>query len=373
MNGLVLSGGGARAAYQVGVLSYLAEKAPDIAFPIIVGVSAGSINAAFLAGFRGDASEAMQQLGRCWCDLSIERVFRSDLGTIGVRGFRWVWTLAGGGSSLKRAAKGLVDTQPLREFLTAEVNIEGIQANIDDGQLRALGLTVTNYATGQTITFVQGAPDVTSWERVRRSGVRQEIGVEHVMASCSLPLIFPAIELNGVYYGDGSIRQSAPLAPAIHIGADRLLAVSTRYQATSAEIRTRSVDGYPPPAQIISMLFSTVFLDTLEADVERLKRLNNVLAALPPGQPAPEGLREIDILVLRPSKDLGELASEYKGKLPRSVRFMLRGLGAQRVRQPDLLSYLLFERPYVSRLIELGYEDALSQWAEIEAFFLQEA
>lgn len=189
------------------------------------------------------------------------------------------------------------------------------------------------------------------------------------MASGSLPLVFPAVEIGGAHYGDGSIRQSAPLAPAIHLGASRLLAVSTRYAATSVEIKSRRTVGYPQPAQIISMLFNTVFLDTLEADVERLNRLNKVLAALPAGEPVPDGLRPIDILVLRPSTDLGQLAAEYKGKLPRSLRFMLRGLGAHRVQRPDILSYLLFESPYVGRLIELGYEDALSQWSEIEAFF----
>ncbi len=369
MNGLVLSGGGARSAYQVGVLSYLAEKAPEVTFPIITGVSAGSINAAFLAGFRGDPSEGMQELARCWCSLTIERVFHSELRYLGVSGLRWIWTLGGAGTSLGPPVKGLVDTNPLREFLVENLDPEGIQENVDEGRLRAVGITATNYDTGQTITFVQGGPDVRSWERVRRCGVREDVGVEHVMASGSLPLIFPAVEIGGAHYGDGSIRQSAPLAPAIHLGASRLLAVSTRYAATSVEIKSRQTVGYPQPAQIISMLFNTVFLDTLEADVERLNRLNKVLAALPAGEPVPDGLRPIDILVLRPSTDLGKLAAEYKGKLPRSLRFMLRGLGAHRVQRPDILSYLLFESPYVGRLIELGYEDALSQWSEIEAFF----
>ena len=373
MNGLILSGGGARAAYQVGVLSFVAEKAPEIAFPIITGVSAGAINAAFLAGFRGSTTDAHQELVRCWCSLTIDRVFHSDVASLGVSGLRWIWTLGGAGTSIGPPVRGLVQTDPLREFLASSLDVEGIKANIEDGRLQALGLTSSNYSTGQTITHVDGAPNVQSWERVRRCGIRTDIGVEHVMASCSLPLIFPAIEMDGVYYGDGSIRQAAPLAPAIHLGADRMLAVSTRYLATSVEIRSRSVEGYPPPAQILSMLFNTIFLDTLEGDVERLRRLNKVLEMVPDGQPAPDGLRPIDILVLRPSKDLGRLAAEYKGKLPRSLRFMLRGLGAHRVRRPDLLSYLLFEEPYVGRLVELGYEDALSQWPKIETFFLQTA
>ncbi len=369
MNGLVLSGGGARSAYQVGVLSYIAEKAPEVDFPIITGVSAGAINAAFLAGFRGSASEALHELVNCWCSLTIERVFHSGFHRLTVSGLRWAWTLGAGGTSLGPQVMGLVDTQPLWEFLTANLDVEGIRANIQSGRVRAVGLTATNYATGQTITFVDGAPDVQSWERVRRCGVRTKLGVEHVMASGALPLIFPAVEINGDYYGDGSIRQAAPLAPAIHLGASRMLAVSTRYNATSVEIRDRRVDGYPPPAQILSMLFNTIFLDTLEADVERLRRVNKVLAACLPDRPAPEGLRQIDILVLRPSLDLGKLAGDYQGRLPRSLRFLLRGLGAHRVRRPDLISYLLFEEPYIARLIELGYEDALSQWWQIEEFF----
>ena len=372
MNGLVLSGGGARSAYQVGILAYIAEKAPEVSFPIVTGVSAGAINAAFLAGARDAPSKALHRLSRCWCELTIERVFETELRKLGVSGIRWIWTLGGAGTSLGPRVRGLVDTEPLREFLEKNLDIEGIKANIAKDRLRALGLTATNYATGRTITFVDGAPDVEGWDRSRRCGIRDDITVAHVMASTALPLVFPAVKIHEDYYGDGSIRQSAPLAPAIHLGANRLLAISTRYAASASEAKTRATEGYPPPAQIISLLFNTVFLDTLEADLARLHRLNRVLRALPAGQTGPDELRELDILVLRPSKDLGKLAGDYEGKLPRSVRLMLRGLGAHRVHRPDLLSYLLFEEPYVSRLIELGYEDALSQWSKIEDFFFKD-
>ncbi len=369
MNGLVLSGGGARAAYQVGVLSYIADHAPEVTFPILTGVSAGAINAAFLAGHKGSASEALGELADAWGRLRVDRVFRADLGSLALSGVRWAWTLGGGGTSLGPTVKGLLNTAPLHEFLTDCLPIDGIQANVTSQRLRALGLTATSYTTGQTITFVHGPEDIPTWQRVRRCGTRTQIGVDHVMASGAIPLIFPASCIDGDYYGDGSIRQAAPLAPAIHLGADRLLAIATRYASSTEEAKARAVSGYPPPAQVISMLFNSIFLDTLDADAERLERLNQVLAKLPPDASHPGGLRQLKLLVIRPSCDLATLAVEHEKRLPRSVRFVLRGLGTHRVRRPDLLSYLMFDDPYVGRLIDLGYEDARAQWGEIERFF----
>lgn len=369
MNGLVLSGGGARAAYQVGVLSYIAEKAPEVSFPIIIGVSAGAINAAFLAGHRGTPTENLQSLSNCWTSLTTERVFDTDLGALGLSGARWFWTLGGGGTSLGPRVKGLLDTTPLKEFLEEQLRVEGIEMNVAEGRLRALGLTATRYATGQTVTFVQGGEDVPTWERVRRCGLPAKITVDHVMASGSIPLVFPAIPIDGDYYGDGSIRQATPLAPAIHLGAERLLAIATRYGPTLEEVRARATTGYPPPAQIISAMFNSIFLDALEGDAERLERINRLIEALPPGTPSPDALKPIDLFVVRPSRDLGALAEDYKGKLPRSLRFILRGLGIHRMRNAELLSYLIFEESYIGRVMELGYEDALTQWDEIERFF----
>ncbi|NIN73402.1 MAG: hypothetical protein GTO46_16055 [Gemmatimonadetes bacterium] len=369
MNGLVLSGGGARAAYQVGVLSYLAEKAPEVSFPIIVGVSAGAINAAFLAGQRGTPTENLGSLSSCWTSLNTDRVFDTNLSALGLSGARWLWTLGGGGTSLGPRVKGLLDTSPLREFLEEQVLVEGIAMNVAEGRLRALGLTATRYATGQSVTFVQGAEDVPTWERVRRCGLPAKISVDHVMASGSIPFIFPATAIDGEYYGDGSIRQAAPLAPAIHLGAQRLLAIATRYNPTLEEVRALATTGYPQPARIMGALLNSIFLDALEADAERLERINRLLEALPPGAPNPDGLRRIDTLVIRPSRDLGSLAQPHKGRLPRTLRFMLRGLGIHRMHGAELLSYLIFEPPYISRVMELGYEDALTRWDEMERFF----
>ena len=368
MNGLVLSGGGARAAYQVGVLSYIAEKAPEVRFPIIVGVSAGAINAAFIAGHRGGSSESLSALYNCWTSLTIDRVFDTSMGRVGLESARWLWTFGSGGKQLK----GFLNTDPLREFLAQTLDIDGIEANVKAGQLRAVGISATRWATGQTVTFVQGASGIPTWERARRCSTPTRISVDHVLASGSLPLIFPAVKLDGEWYGDGSIRQAAPLAPAIHLGADRLLAVATRYSATLDEVKERVTTDYPPPARLIGMLFNTIFLDTLEGDAERLERINRVIEALPAEVPIPDGLKPIRLLVVRPSRDLGDVAGEFRGQLPRSLRLLMRGLGVKDERGPDLLSYLIFEEPYISRVIELGYEDALSQWSEIERFLAED-
>lgn len=371
-NGLVLTGGGARAAYQVGVLSYIVEHAPQVHFPIVTGVSAGAINAAFLAGHRAASTVAVERLADAWANLTVDRVFEVGPASLGMNSARWLLTLAGGGASLGPAVKGLVDTTPLREYLRPRIDFPGIEMNLRIGRLRAIGLTATCYSTGQTITFVQSATPVAGWERSQRRGVEARLDVNHVMASCALPLIFPAIPVNGDYYGDGGVRQAAPLSPAIHLGADRLLAIATRYPRSPRQRPDRVVDGYPPPAQVISVLFNSIFLDALDADAERLERMNRLLEQLPPGARNPDGLREVDLLVVQPSLDIGALAVTYREQLPRTLRFLLRGLGVHRVRRPDLLSYLLFEPPFINKLLELGYEDAHSQWSKIERFLAGE-
>lgn len=370
MYGLVLSGGGARAAYQVGVLACVAERAVDIDFSIITGVSAGAINAAFIAGHQQSGSVVLDDLSALWRELTVDQVFDTKLGALGLSSVRWLWRLGSGARRVARP-RSLFDTRPLRDFLGSALDVEGIDRNVETGRLRALALTATRYSTGQTITFVHGREGIPTWERSRRCATRARITVEHVMASSALPLIFPAVQVEDEYYGDGSIRQAAPLAPAVHLGADRLLAIATRYDATLEEVRQRATATYPAPARIVGLLFNTIFLDTLEQDAERLQRLNDVMQALPFGIPNPAGLRPIRLHVIRPSRDLGLLAARHKSRLPRSVRLMLRGLGATRVQGADLVSYLVFEEPYISELVELGYDDANARWDELERFFAE--
>ena len=366
---LVLSGGGARAAYQVGVLAAIAERAgSDFRFPVLTGVSAGAINAACLAGTRESLAVAAQQIQRAWLELTIERVFRTSFTSLTRSASRWLWMLSSGGVTPQIELRGLLDTSPLRQYLGRMIDVDGIAANLAAGQLRALALSTTSYSTGQTITFIDCTPEIETWERVGRRAVQARIGVDHVMASSALPLIFPAIPLDGDYYGDGSIRQHAPLAPAIHLGASHLLAISVRYSRTVVEASEPQVQGYPPPAQVLGMLMNAVFLDSLSMDSERVERVNELISLLPVGTPVPGGMRRIELLVLRPSRDLGKLSADLGKYLPRTLRMLLGGLGTDRLRSPDFLSYLLFERPYIERLLQLGYDDGIAQWDQVERF-----
>ncbi len=369
VSALVLSGGGARGAYQVGALAAIAERVgPDFRFPVLTGVSAEAINAACLAGSRESLTTAVDKIKAAWLDLTVEHVFRSGFLSLTGSAARWMWMLATGGSTPGFDVRGLLDTDPLREYLGKMVDIDGIAANIEAGRLRALALSTTSYSTGRTITFIDCVQGIEAWQRAGRRAAHAGITVDHVMASSALPLVFPAIRVGDDYYGDGSLRHSAPLAPAIHLGASRLLAISVRYPRDAAEAAERLVSGYPPPAQVLGGLMNSVFLDSLAVDSERLERINELIAMLPPERVAATGLRRIGLLVLQPSRDLGRLAAELGKYLPRPLRILLRGLGTHRLKSPDFLSYLLFERPYIERLLELGYNATIAQWDRVDRF-----
>lgn len=366
---LVLTGGGARGAYQAGVLAGIAERSGcDVCFPIITGVSAGGINAAGLAGHRGDFASAARTLTDAWSNLSVDEVFRSNFATLTASFVRWALKVGTGGKA-PFELRGLLDTAPLRAYLEEVIDFPGIAANLAAGRLRSLALTMTEYATGNTVTVVQGAGELPDWQRARRRSVHGQIGIEHVMASAALPLVFPAVQVGDDYFGDGSIRQAAPLAPAVHLGAGRILAISVRYEMSPRERSVPQVIGYPPPAQILGMIMHGVFIDALENDVERAERINRTLQILrATGSVSPDGLRPVKILLLRPSRDLGRLGADLVPTLPRGLRVLARGLGADETTSPDFLSYLLFERPYLERVLELGHRDAGAQWERIEPF-----
>lgn len=366
---VVFSGGGARAAYQAGVLSAFGELSDDqLQFSLITGVSAGAINAAALASSQGTLSEAASRLGMAWNGLTIENVFKTDLPSVALSIFRWVRLFARSSEVLPTQVRGILDTTPLWHFLGHQIDLSGVRRNLSRGRLSALALSATSYNTGQTVTFVEGYSTLRNWERAGRRGMRAQIGLSHVMASSALPLVFPAVPISGEYFGDGSIRQNAPLAPAIHLGAQRIVAISLRYPRSRAEASESQVQGYPPPGQILGMLLNAIFLDALEADVERLERINRTLDLFPPETQHPEGLRKLQLLVLRPSRDLGKLSAGLSDRLPRFLQLLVRGLGVQLSRTPDFLSYLLFERPYLDRLKSLGYEDTRKAWPRIEQF-----
>lgn len=371
--GVVLPGGGARAAYQVGLLRCLARHRPDLSLDIITGVSAGAINAAYLAAHPGRISEAAFGLSQLWSRLTTERIFDTRSLSLMHRTARWTLRLTGGGHKPGgHEVHGMVDTRPLEELLTHELNargatgeLVGIADNLASGRLQACALTTLDYGTGRTVTWVQGK-DIRGWERSARKSVHAPLTVSHVMASAALPLFFPAVRIGDSWHGDGGVRLAAPLSPALHLGAGRILVISTRYQKRDEELETPTTYGYPPPAQILGHLLNAVFLDVIDQDVARLERLNLLLSKLPPEER--EGMRPVRILTLRPSEDLGKISSTYEPELPRGFRFLTRGLGTRETSSPDFLSLLMFQPDYLKRLIELGEADAEARLPEIEEF-----
>jgi NTE family protein len=370
---LVLTGGGARAAYQVGVLRHLARVFPDLVPDVLTGVSAGGINAAFLAAHQQSFARKVESLVDIWTSLRIEDVFRVDLRDLASRTVGWGGRLLSGGRSSLPRARSLVDTTPLRALLDRMLDanagsIDGITRNLEDGWLRAIALTASSYTTGQSITWVQSRGDsgIETWERPQRKSASCALRVDHVMASSALPFFFPAVEVDGAWYGDGGIRLIAPLSPAVHLGARHIIAVSTRYARTREEADRPAVVGYPPPAQVAGVLYNAIFLDQLDSDALHMQQINDFVARLPEGQR--NGLRRIELLVLRPSQDLGRLANAYEPELPRAFRFLTRGLGTRETRSNDMLSLVMFQTDYVKRLIELGEADAQAWLPEIRRF-----
>jgi len=366
---LVMTGGGARGAYQVGLLRFLAKRYPDLRFRIISGVSAGAVNAAHLAQHHGTFPQAIDELTGLWQELVPETVFRIDTSSLLWNVIRSGVQLMTGGSTAPRI-HGMVDTQPLREMLTEALvpvggELPGIDYNLNRGVLSAVAISTTSYTTGQSITWVQGR-DITTWERPSRRAVNTKIDVSHVMASSALPIFFPAVEIDDEWHGDGGIRLSAPLSPALHLGAHKILAVSTRYGRNRAEASRAEVVGYPPPAQVLGLLYNAVFLDLIDQDAIRLERLNHILERLPEDQR--DGMRVVDLLIHRPSRDLGRLARYYEPKLPSTFRFLTRGWGTRQTASPDILSMLMFQPDYIRRLIELGETDAEARADEIHTF-----
>ena len=368
---LMLGGGGARGAYQAGVLRALAQRYPSLRLPILTGISAGAVNTTFLAAQAAPLPEATEQLVRLWLSLTPDQVYNVRpiplLGNVG----RWGMRLVGGGMDRREPTQGLLDTTPLRRFLEralphdADGALPGIQHNIRTGRLDAVALSATSYTTGQSVTWVQGR-DVTLWQRPQRRSELASLTVEHVMASSSLPMLFPAVRVGTEWYGDGGVRLTAPLSPALHLGATRILTIATRYSRSREEADRPLTEGYPPPAQVLSVLYNAIFLDLIDEDIMRLQRMNRLLDGVPPTER--EGMRLVEILVLRPSHDLGKLASQFEPKLPRAFRYLTRGLGTRRTTSPDILSLLMFQSDYLRALIELGEDDVEANSERIDAF-----
>ena len=365
---VVLSGGGARGAYQVGVLRGIAGQYPDLTLPILTGVSAGAINAAYLAGRPEPLPEALDMLSDLWGNLSTDDILQADLFSLLGNAVRVGLNLVSGGSRLAPRVRGLVETAPLERTLKAVLSPERIAENIAAGRLKAVAVSATSYASGRTVSFVQAAEGTRMWERARRESVATQVSVDHVMASSAIPLFFPARSVDGEWFGDGSLRQGSPLSPAVFLGADRILAVSSRYGISDDERLDSRADGYPPAAQILGLMLNSIFLDNLDADAERLERINDIVARVPDEKLWLLRERNVRFLIIRPSADLGRMAARHESALPSALRYMIRGLGTGRVASPDLLSYLMFEGEYLQELIRLGERDAEKNWLRIRRF-----
>ena len=369
---LVLGGGGARGAYQAGVVRAIAQRHPDLPLPILTGISAGAINAAFLAAHSGNFAAAADELANLWLSLTPEKVYRVDAGTLVRNVIRWGWRLISGGlGTAREPTRGLVDTTPLLQLLGTvfapggRAPIAGIDDKLVRGSLRAVALSATSYSTGQSMTWVQGR-NISLWQRPQRRTAHATLTVDHVMASAALPLLVPAIREGPEWYGDGGHRLTAPLSPALHLGATRILTISTRHPRSRAEADVSQIAGYPPPAQVIGVLYNAIFLDLIDQDILRLELINQMLRDVP--EEHRNGMRPVGILVLRPSRDLGHLAREFEPRLPKAFRFLTRGLGTRQTTSPDVLSLVMFQRDYLQALVDLGERDAESQMDRIDKF-----
>lgn len=365
---VVLSGGGARASYQVGVLAALTERVPDLNAPIITGVSAGAINTMALAAHPGSFRHAVEELRCEWSGLTFDHVYRVQYASLATAAFRWLgrWVLR----RRESVVHGLLDMTPLCRFLGERLHLDGIDGNLTEGRLRAAALSATCYGSGETITFVHDGGRCPLWHRAQRRAVRTPLTWDHVMASAAIPLVFPAVKVGEHFFGDGSVRQAAPLAPAVHLGASHILAIGMRPAWGSVQ-PPRHLEEYPSAAQAIGLLFNSLFLDALDADAERLERVNQLLAQVPGGRSNPEKLRPVCLLMVRPSVDLGALARPHFKRLPPSIRVLVETIGGQREGASDFLSYLLFDPAYTVPLMELGYDDANDQWDTIEPFLAE--
>ena len=370
---LILSGGGARAAYQVGVLGAIRDLLDDEAgnpFPVIVGTSAGAINAVALACGAQRMRASIERLTRIWRGFSTDRIYRSDLAGVTRQAASFVGnSLLGLGREVPVA---LLDNRPLGELLREEIDLGGIPAALAGGQLRAVAVTAFGYSSGQAVTFYQSAAPIAPWRRHRRVGVPAELSHDHLLASSAIPLLFPPVRMGQEFFGDGAVRQNAPISPALHLGARRVLVIGVSGNPLSGAgngLPLAAPQPRTPPslAQMGGHLLNSTFIDSLEADIELLERLNQVSRLLPPEQRGAY-LQPVDVLVIAPSRPLEEIATRHRGLLPRALRLFLRGPGATRASGAAVLSYLLFEAGYCNELIELGYQDAMNRRVELERF-----
>ncbi|MBA4381256.1 MAG: Patatin [Sideroxydans sp.] len=373
--GLILTGGGARAAYQVGVLKAIAEFLPyrtRMPFDVVCGTSAGALNAVTLVVNARHFRKGVRYLHNIWNNAHINEIYRSDVIGVAANSGRWLMGLVLsvlGSSRYNRVS--LLDNRPMRTFLERTLPCELIQQHIDEGLVHAVSVTASGYGSGHSVTFYQGAPDIKPWKRARRLGVPTQISIQHMLASSAIPFMFPAVHVNREFFGDGSMRQIAPISSALHLGAERVLVVGVGHDPLEERQKRSKIDSYPSLAEIAGHALDSIFIDGLEVDLERLHRINRTIGMIPEELRGNVNLQHVEALVITPSQPLEKVAERHIANLPWTIRLLLRLVGVMRGSGANLVSYLLFDRHYCRALIDLGYQDALKRRDEILRFLEQ--
>ncbi|MBX2986455.1 MAG: patatin-like phospholipase family protein [Bdellovibrionaceae bacterium] len=375
--GLVLSGGGARGAYQVGVLKGVSEILrkhqiqPDIR--IYTGVSAGAINASFLASQSQDFHEGVSQLVKLWSNLTTDDVFNSDAVHMGKIAMTWATELGFGALVGTTPGRALLDTGPLRQLLKKNLDTDGIARNLEAGHFDALAITAVSYAASNSVTFLQSRDDLAHWDKARRRSVKTAINVDHVMASSAIPLLFPPAQVDGGWFGDGCVRNLEPCSAALKLGADRLLVIGVRKRGGTIQEAYSIVQAAEAPsvARVVNLILNAVLLDGVERDIEYIERVNEFIRLTPEGNRGQFKYRAIEHAIVSPSADIGQIAAGKTSRLPRLVRYLIKGLGGLDD-AAEIVSYLLFSPDFCQQLIEIGCQDAWAAEESIRRLF-QEA
>jgi NTE family protein len=376
MKALVLSGGGARGAYQAGVLTAIAEIVSkhniQSPFQVYTGVSAGAINTAYMAAGAHEFALTAQRLASLWGNIHSEMVFKTDAVSLGKIGLSWMGELSFGGLTGGSHGKSLLDTSPLGDLIRNNINFSKIKENIEQGLLRSVAVTALDYKTSETITFVEGHQEVPHWKRSRRHSETTHLQADHIVASSAIPLLFTPGKVDERFFGDGCVRNLMPLSPALHLDASSLMVVGVRkVEQTAYEERVLRNNNAPSVARVVNVILNSVLLDGIEVDIERLNRINNFLKEIPDQYHNNLNFKTIHHVWIHPSEDIGLIAASMARKLPRVIRYLLKGLGPLEDAS-EIVSYLLFEPEFCSRLIEIGYKDAMVQQDAITEFLLRE-
>lgn len=369
---LVLPGGGARGAFQVGVLKAIADlqaKGAGNPFPIMSGTSAGAINSVVLASRARNFCAAVADLEGVWSSFECSHVYRTDVMSMLKSSLHWMAAMMLGGN-LVGMPRSLLNNAPLRALLSRNIRFPRLAKALSSGRLDAVAVTAAGYATARSTSFFQASDDHENWARTRRVGVREDLNLDHLMASIAVPMIFPPVRIHGEYFGDGAMRQATPLSPAVHLGADRILVIGVRDETADVAVDPRAPQAFPSLAVIAGYMLDTLFMDGLYSDLERMTRINELVDAVPPEhrKGVLQEMRPIDTMVVVPSRDLREIAYKHRKQMPFTVRSLLRGVGGKGVTGARLLSFLMFESAYTRELIELGYSDAMNVSEQLSAF-----